>query len=419
MFDLISLKVGLFLGIRQLKRSSLWSNILIVVIMVLTFLNLVVVSGLLVGLIQGAENANKNFYTSDLIISTLKEKNFIENSQNIILALKNIPGVENVSARYLSSGSVEANYQTRTNFKEEPEKVGTVVVGINPQDENAITGLSDLVIEGEYLNPTDFDKVLVGAMLLEKYLPLDSPGFLVLSNVEVGDKIKVGVGENTREVTVKGITKSKTDEVDRRVFMLDSQLKNMSKRQDLNVGEIVAKVDYNQTTPERVKEILLASNFDKYAKIQTFIDAQPKFLVDIKNTFTLLGNIISSIGLAVAAITIFIVIFINAITRRKYIGIMKAIGVDALSLEIAYIFQSLIYAVIGSLIGLMIVYFFLIPYFLANPINFPFSDGILVAPALITTIRVLILIIVTALAGYVPARIVISKNTLDSVLGRN
>jgi ABC-type anion transport system duplicated permease subunit len=41
-----------------------------------------------------------------------------------------------------------------------------------------------------------------------------------------------------------------------------------------------------------------------------------------------------------------------------------------------------------------------------------------VAPALGTTIRLTLLILVTAIAGYVPAKIIVRKNTLDSILGR-
>jgi cell division transport system permease protein len=123
--------------------------------------------------------------------------------------------------------------------------------------------------------------------------------------------------------------------------------------------------------------------------------------------------------LVVAAITVFIVIFINAITRRKYIGIMKAIGVDGKTLELSYVFQSMVYAIIGSIIGLAMVYGFLVPYVAANPIDFPFSDGILVAPVDLTMVRVGILLFVTAIAGYLPARIIIKKNTLDSILGRD
>ena len=44
-------RVGWFLAVRQMRRSSKWTTALIIFIMVLTFLNLVVVSGLLLGLI--------------------------------------------------------------------------------------------------------------------------------------------------------------------------------------------------------------------------------------------------------------------------------------------------------------------------------------------------------------------------------
>jgi ABC-type antimicrobial peptide transport system permease subunit len=120
----------------------------------------------------------------------------------------------------------------------------------------------------------------------------------------------------------------------------------------------------------------------------------------------------------VASITVFIVIFINAITRKKFIGILKAIGIRGRSIEFSYVFQSLFYAIIGSIIGLIILYFAIEPYVAANPINFPFSDGIIVAPIVETLLKVLLLIIATILAGYVPARIIIRKNTLDSILGR-
>jgi len=136
-------------------------------------------------------------------------------------------------------------------------------------------------------------------------------------------------------------------------------------------------------------------------------------------TFALLGNLISSIGLVVASITIFIVIFINAITRRKFIGILKGIGISGETIEISYIIQSFFYAISGSLIGLVIVYAVLQPLIASHPIDFPFSDGILVAPILSTLLRMGLLIIATIIAGYVPARMIVRKNTLDSILGRN
>jgi ABC-type lipoprotein release transport system permease subunit len=417
MIDLKPLKIGWFLGWRQLKRSTIWSTALIIAIMALTFLNLVVVSGLLVGLIEGASRAVRENYIGDVIVSKLTENDFIENSQNIISAIENTPGVVAYSPRYLTSGTIEANYKERTDFNKNAEKVSTIIAGINPEKENALTGLSDSMVEGEFLDDDDFDQIVLGAYMLRKYLDLDSPTLLVLDDVEIGSKVRIQIGDNQREMWVKGIVKTKTDEVDRRIFMLDSQLKTMMGRGDLNVGEISIGVE-NDKDMIFVRNSLVNAGFDQFAKIQTFIEGQPKFLVDIRNTFNLLGIIISSIGLAVAAITVFIVIFINAITRRKYIGIMKAIGVNGVSIELAYVFQSLIYAIVGSVIGLLIVYFLLIPYFNANPINFPFSDGILVASVVGTSVRIAILISVTALAGYLPAKLIVRQNTLDSILGR-
>jgi ABC-type lipoprotein release transport system permease subunit len=418
MFDLKSIKVGWFLGYRQLIRSSWWSNVLIVMIMILTFLNLVVISGVLSGLIQGASNAVKDHYIGDIIISKLPEKSFIENSPEIINIIENSPEIESYSARYLTSGTLEANYKSRSNFNENPERVSTIIAGIDPDNEHKVTDIRNLLIEGEFLEDDDFDQIVIGAFLLEKYLNIDSPGFLVLKDVEIGSKIRVDIDGNIREMTVKGILKSKTDEIDRRAFIIDSQLRSIMGRDDGNVGEISMRIN-PELDPLTVKDIFVKNGVERFAKVQTFEEGRPKFLDDITRTFNLLGTIISSIGLSVAAITVFIVIFINAITRRKYIGIMKAIGADGKTLELSYIFQALVYAIIGSIIGLALVYGLLIPYIDANPIDFPFSDGILVAPALLTTIRVLILIVVTALAGYIPSRIIIRKNTLDSILGRN
>ena len=63
------LRVGSFLAKRDLKRANIWTTALIVFVMTLTFLNLVVVSGILVGLIEGSVEANKRIYTGDVIIT--------------------------------------------------------------------------------------------------------------------------------------------------------------------------------------------------------------------------------------------------------------------------------------------------------------------------------------------------------------
>jgi hypothetical protein len=67
-----SLRIGLLLGLRQIQRASLWTTSLIIFVMMLTFLNLIAVSGILVGLIEGAEQAVRKSALGDVVITTLR-----------------------------------------------------------------------------------------------------------------------------------------------------------------------------------------------------------------------------------------------------------------------------------------------------------------------------------------------------------
>lgn len=411
-----SFRIGFFLALRDLKKANKWTTLLIVVVMTLTFLNLIVVSGILVGLLEGATDANRGRYTGDLMISTLQKKTFIEKSEYIRSLLENHPLVDKVSMRYQESGVIEANYKNRTRLTDSVDTAAGSVFGIDPTKEDEVTGLSKYIIDGQYLDSNDTDKILIGANLLYKYTPIEAPGFYTLKDVEVGSRVRLVINGTSREVTVKGIIKSKAD-VDQGIFMNGRELKKIIGREDNNVDAIAVKMKPN-TEPKILKNDLLNQDIDKYAKVQTYIDAQPKFLDDMKKTFGLLGNIIGSIGLAVAAITIFIIIFVNAITRRRYIGILKGIGIHSRAIEISYIIQSLFYALCGIVFGAIIVFLVLQPYLAAHPINFPFSDGILVATFVGTMVRGIILFVATLIAGYIPARIVVKQNTLDAILGR-
>ena len=417
MFPFLNVRIGLYLAIRQLRRASLWTTGLIIFVMILTFLNLVVVSGILVGLIEGSISAWRKEFTSDVIISTLEDKKYIENSANIIAIVERVAGVESISPRYSEGAILEANYKTR----KDTEKANTAsaqIMGIDPTAEHSVTGLGDSMLEGSYLSEGDYDQIILGYYLLSQYVPVDDPNFAALKNVGVGTKIRIRVGDITREMTVKGIIKSKVDSLTRNAFMTDSQLRSMIGRTDGNVDQIAIKLRQD-SDPIAVKEDLMLHGVGRFAKVQIYVDAQPQFLRDIINTFNTLGTAIGSIGLVVASITIFIVIFINALTRRKFIGILKGIGISGRAIEISYMFQSLFYALIGSSLGLALLYGFLVPFFLAHPIDFPFSDGILVAPLGDTLFRVGLLVTSTLIAGFIPAWMIVRKNTLDSILGRN
>lgn len=411
-----ALSVGWFLALRQIKRSSKWTTVLIIFIMTLTFLNLVVVNGILVGLVEGSSRAYRQQYSGDFIIKELENKTFIPDSVQIVEALKNYPEVKAVSPRILIGGRVEANYRNKTNQADLNDQVAAQITGIDYLAEDEVSNLSKLIIKGKYFDGNDEGSILIGTNLLQNYSS-GVPGDDTLDNVDVGDKVRIIINGSSKEFIIKGVIKSKINEVGRRVFMTDSQLRKIIARPDLNVNEISVKLNQG-IDPLVIKQGLEAKGFQNQALLQTWEDSQGKFFQDISSTFSVLGSVIGFIGLTVASITIFIVIFINAVTRRKFIGILKGIGVCGSAIQISYIFLSLFYATIGSIVGLLLLYLFFKPYLDANPIDFPFSDGILVAPLEGTLLRVGLLLVITILAGFIPSRMIVRKNTLDSILGR-
>lgn len=412
-----SISLGWFLAYRQVRRSSFATTALIVFVMTLTFLNLVVVRGVLVGLIQGSTNIYKDNYAGDIIITKLPKKNYIEHSQGIISNLESLPGIRAYTYRYAEGGEIEAKYKEKVRQTDDANSAGTTIVGLDPDRENSVTQISKFIIEGRFLNSDDVDGIVLGSSLLKKYLNIESPNISLLEDVEIGDKIRVSIGGFRKEFTVLGFLKSKTDEIDFKAFIVESTMRALVGRGDYNVDEISVVIEPGLDM-NLMKESILRTGAGDYARVLTWEESLPKFLLDIQNTFSILGNAIGSIGLVVASITIFIVIFINAITRRKYIGILKGIGVDSSAIEMAYVMQAIFYALFGIAAGLVILYGFLVPFIDAHPIKFPFSDGILVAELGSTMIRALLLLIATIIAGFIPARLVVKQNTLDAILGK-
>src|SRR3989344_443823 len=138
---ILNIKIGFFLALRQIIRSSKWTTALIIFVMVLTFLNLVVVSGILVGLIEGSISAYRAQYTGDVLISNLDNKEYIEGSPNIINIIKNMEDVEAFTPRFSTGVVAEANYQTKKET-DKPNTASAQLIGINPEKEDSVTGLS-------------------------------------------------------------------------------------------------------------------------------------------------------------------------------------------------------------------------------------------------------------------------------------
>lgn len=411
-----SFRIGILLGFRQIQRASAWTTLLIIFVMMFTFLNLIAVSGVLVGLIVGAERAVRDVAYGDVVITPLSDEDHILETPTIARELETYPEITAYSVRYQGGALIEANYKERRDLSAEPETTNVKVTGIDVLGEDAMSKLSTYVVDGSYLDPAEEGKILVGAYYLKKFA--DQFGdFFDSIDVVPGDMVRLTAGGITKEFEVKGIIESKVDDINLNTYIPEREFRRVFGRIDQNADQIVMRLKQPEQNTA-VASALITQGFDEYAKVQTFEDSVPKFLADIKKTMNLLGTFIGSIGIVVASITIFIIIFINALSRRRHIGILKGIGINARAIEVAYVLQAAFYALVGSLLGALLTYGVLIPYFDANPIQFPFSEGILVADPLTTFYKFLMLFGVTLIAGFLPAWLIARQNTLNAILGR-
>ena len=150
-----NLRIGFLLGFRQIQRANIWTTILIVFVMMLTFLNLIAVSGILVGLIAGAERAVRAESLGDIIISEKDGEDNILQTEAIMRQLATYPEIEAYSARYKGGATLEANYKERRDLTGERDVASVSITGIDPIQEDKMSNLSDTVIEGEYLNENE------------------------------------------------------------------------------------------------------------------------------------------------------------------------------------------------------------------------------------------------------------------------
>ncbi|MEZ4195416.1 MAG: FtsX-like permease family protein [Candidatus Paceibacterota bacterium] len=411
------LRIGLFLGLRQIQRANLWTTLLIIVVILFTFLNLVALSGILIGIVDGAMKGVRSEAIGDLTINPLDGETRIKETERFIEELKTYPEVYSFTQRYTGLATIEANYKERRNLSAEPDVIAVAITGIDVLAEEATTNLSKLVKEGSYLDPNESGYILIGKYNIDRYAAEFGDVFDSLKNVYPGDSVMVTVGDQSREFIVKGIVESKVDLVSVSVFIPELEFKRMFDRADYNANQIAVKLKagYDEKV---VRDQLQKSDLVKLAEIHSFTEDVPKFIIDVRKTFDILGVFTGAIGLIVASITIFIVIFINALSRRRQIGILKAVGITRRTIEYAYITQAAFYAIIGSILGILITYYVLIPYFNQNPIDFPFSNASLSISLEGMYIRAGALLVVTLIAGFVPAWMITRQNTLNSILGR-
>ncbi len=415
MTALRSLRVGLFLAIRTIRRGNKYVTVLIMIIMTLIFLNLVALGGLLLGLIQGAQIAYIKDMAGAVVIEPATDKQYTQRTDEVIDFTKSLPGYIAYSPRLITGAKLETDYKERK-VGTQGQSVSASITGLDPILEGETTALPQRVIEGRFLRPNDRDKIVLGSILAGR------GNIMVigeaLKDVYVGDKILATFGNGVRrEYEVVGILKSKVNLFNLQAFISLPEMRDVIGITDGRLSQIAVKTDNPLSAPD-FKKFYVDAGYDKYNVIKSWDEVLGSFMNDINNSFNLIADIVGGIGLVVGGITIFILIFVTAVSKRRYIGVLKASGITPASIVISYVLQGVTYTVVAVVIGCILLYGFLIPYYNKNPVIFPFADGIIYVTEPYLVARIIVIVAMAVFSGFVPAYMIAKENTLDSILGR-
>jgi len=404
-----NLRASFFLTYKAISRGNKGTLALTILVITLAFINITFISSILSGAINTAYQQAIDNYVSNIVIEPGTDDDYIEKVSSLKRSINMLPGVTSCASRYSLGSTI--TYDPDKDGKDIRE-ISWTIKSINPEEETQVTNIHNFMVDGQYLDKSDRDQVILGREVSGGYgasLEIQS-----LKGVKVGDEITIHFSNGvTRDYTIKGIFITKFPLSDMAVFITEKEMESVLGLHN-RASEILVRLDQpgqEELYIQRLRQIGIVDE-----EINPWID-YIGLISGITQSFEIIKSIVTFIGLLVAGVTIFIVIFINTIGRRKQIGILKAIGMDERIIITSYMFQALFYAVVGIGVGLAVIRFILLPHFISHPLPFPMGmvSLLITKKELLTSIAGLIL--VSLIGGLIPSWRVARENIIRAIWG--
>jgi len=403
----MNIKTSFFLASTSIKRGNKGTLAMTILIMTLAYVNLVFISSVFGGIVEAINTQAIDNQFSNIVIEPAIDERYINNSDAIKL-ITTIPGIIGSSAHYIDNPIIK--YDERNDGRD--IKSGRwVLKSVDVADEKKVTKIHESIIEGSFLEATDRDKILIGKEVAGghggdlEYLSL---------GVSVGDKIDVFFSNGIkRQYTVKGVFSTKSTQVDQMVFVTKKEMESVLRVHNL-ASEILVKVKDTGNEDKYINEIrklgLHNEDIKKWSDLMGFTSSA-------STSFSMISIILGVIGTIVAGVTIFIIIFVSVVNKRRQIGILKAIGMEESTIVLSFVMQALFYGVIGVILGASFILFAVRPYFILNPLDFPIGWVSLNVTFEIIRISNISLIAAALIGGFFPAYRGAKESILKSIWG--
>ncbi len=400
---LIRLNLSFFLGLRSLRRGSIGSLVMTVVIIGMVFTNMIFLPSVITGAINLFVDQTIEYQSGNILIEPKEDAEVIGDLEDLLSRVNRVPGVLR-AAPHNDIGGV---------MKFKGSRLPGSIIAIRPRDEILVTGISKMMKEGQYLGEGDTGTIVIGRLVAghedksEDLMPS-------LGGVTTGDSIDVEYTNGvTRTYRVKGIFETRSYMVDPLVFITWEEMESVRGGRVDQATTVLIRTAPGEDE-EEVKFSLIGMGIQE--EIKTWHDLLGKAFAEVVQSYGVINSISTIVSIVIAIVVVFIVIMIKTLNNRRQIGILKAIGIHRTTITFSYVFQVIILAIMGILFGLFIL-FSLDRYFAVYPIVFPDGD---IRPAFTLAdiaSNAVLLFFAAAIAGFIPAWMVAREEILTAMKG--
>src|SRR3972149_830991 len=329
---LSNLNLSLFLAYKSITKGNKGTLVLTVFIMSLIFVNLVFTASIFLGLGNTVNNQVINTLYGNVALEPKTDEKYISDVYSLKQKINSVPGITGISAQYVTGAA----------FSYKDKSGAWAIRSINPGDEITVTTIHNFMIDGEYLSKLDTDEIILG-----KEIPGGYGGdleHLSLGGVRIGDSINVLFNNGvSRSYRVKGVFDANFQQSNNIAYISQKEMESVLGLED-KASLILIKTRDKGNEGSYIKQFL-ELGIKEEIKPWTVYAAMVK---NITASFDMIALLIAVIGLFVASVTIFIIIYVNTISKRRQIGILRAIGIKEPVIIHSYIFPAMFYATAGT-----------------------------------------------------------------------
>ena len=372
--------------------------------MLLIYVSLLFLPSLIQGAVNRVNAQLVDTLTSDIVITPASKAASIDDVGAYLAKIRQTAGVAQATAVYRVGTQVTYGANSGS----------WAVDAIDPATYGQVFTTPSNILEGRTLTAGDTSQALLGIGIAGAGQTSVRDYKASLQSVHAGDKVSITLTNGkVGTFTVAGIYDNQFPLSDDDAYITTAEAQKLIPGSSDHATTIYVKtdsgVDASQVV-QRLSPLRGGLKFDTSADLGATVEDQVA-------AFNLISDILKIISLAMAAVTIFIITYIDLVNKRRQIGIERAIGIRSAPIVLSYVTKACAYALAGIGAGFLLFKYAVTPAVSQHPFHFP-NGPVTLATTWGETVRdLIILIIVAILAALAPSLRSVRIKILDAIWG--